>query len=828
MSYQWRYRCLTEGSNIQENRNPEAGPPQNCVNNPGHSIDTATIVLVKPLDDEVTIAYDSIITPVSRNRIIRGDIAWDSGLTFNINPLLYNIGNELLTTTATQVTLANADITNDRIDLIYVDNTGTVDKITGTPSATPVPPLYDFGQIILSQITVPALSGTPDVSIIDVYLENTEWTVVENTGGSNFNLASATDPKEGSVSIEGTSVGNNDIIQFTNSATINPERVLEMNIKNKSSWVTTIDVEIRLYNGTKQVGRTLKLSDGEFGFNRASIIYQTVLIPIHRFEIDDEIDKLTLTWIGTGTVGFYLDRIRFQNGFDATPIIPPDITATNIGSGSGLFKQKLGKKLEFLSITSTGGIDITTTTDSIDFSFNAGTLDHNSLSNLTVGHPHTQYLLVSGDIGTGDFNFTNTTESLSTNTGVITTQGGLGVAKRINNAGTKGDLLAGNGTTMIRLPAGIDGQLLASNSSTSTGLEWVNPGAGSGEVNDGTNIGTGTGVFAQKAGLNLQFRTLESESTTITLTSDGSTISLDVNATAIDVGELNVGLISHNALADLTVGHPHTQYMLTAGDTGTGDFIFTNTTVSTDSSTGVLVIEGGVGIQGDINIGSDSSIDGILTVGSTLTVAGDTNISGEINSAGGNIGDTLFGNGTTLSVVTVGTNESILIADSSQPNGVRWDVVNAVQLQGFDITSTTPSSGEILKYNGTIWSITSEIFTDTNKRDVVMISPIPKDITDNTYSVVGSMIWDNTEYSGVLDPRTIFEVAITTREMDVQIYDSINLTPLSTMITTSGSGFYTLQWTKPVSTTVVELQARKNGTGGPKAVMVQAQFDFQF
>ncbi len=49
---------------------------------------------------------------------------------------------------------------------------------------------------------------------------------------------------------------------------------------------------------------------------------------------------------------------------------------------------------------------------------------------------------------------------------------------------TKGDLVVHNGTTQVRLPAGINGQVLSANSLSATGIEWVDSSGGS---NTGTS-----------------------------------------------------------------------------------------------------------------------------------------------------------------------------------------------------------------------------------------------------------------------------------------------------------------------------------------------------
>lgn len=57
-------------------------------------------------------------------------------------------------------------------------------------------------------------------------------------------------------------------------------------------------------------------------------------------------------------------------------------TASNVGLGAGVFKQKTGVNLEFKSLTSMGGsLSISGGVDEIDLSVNAASIDHNSLMN---------------------------------------------------------------------------------------------------------------------------------------------------------------------------------------------------------------------------------------------------------------------------------------------------------------------------------------------------------------------------------------------------------------------------------------------------------------
>ena len=66
---------------------------------------------------------------------------------------------------------------------------------------------------------------------------------------------------------------------------------------------------------------------------------------------------------------------------------------------------------------------------------------------------------------------------------------------------------------------------------------------------------------------------------------------------------------------------------------------FTNTTQSTDSCTGSVVVSGGVGIQKNLNVGGNVSITGDLYVAGTTTTINTTTIDVEDNTILLNSGD---------------------------------------------------------------------------------------------------------------------------------------------------------------------------------------------
>ena len=85
--------------------------------------------------------------------------------------------------------------------------------------------------------------------------------------------------------------------------------------------------------------------------------------------------------------------------------------------------------------------------------------------------------------------------------------------------------------TDVTVSAPSNGQVLTFNSLT---MQWeaaTPPGAGGGEANTASNLGGGEGLFANKVGVDLQFKSLVA-SGPVSLTSDGTTVTIGSSAEA--------------------------------------------------------------------------------------------------------------------------------------------------------------------------------------------------------------------------------------------------------------------------------------------------------
>lgn len=83
----------------------------------------------------------------------------------------------------TNITLDNADPTNPRVDLVYIDSTGTVAKITGT-AASPSAPTLPSGGISVAQVNVSAGATTGTIN----YKAHVLPVMLESTIGSDKNI----------------------------------------------------------------------------------------------------------------------------------------------------------------------------------------------------------------------------------------------------------------------------------------------------------------------------------------------------------------------------------------------------------------------------------------------------------------------------------------------------------------------------------------------------------------------------------------------------------------------------------------------------------------
>lgn len=254
------------------------------------------------------------------NQLISGSAVWLQDLDFNVSVCTFTILGQLYASAAQEVTLAAADETHPRIDVIAVNVDGTADVVTGVAAADPVKPEVDPNtQVEVTFVLVAAGATEPsDITNTDVYLEDTEWTTVEV---GNVTSDDTTDPYAGTKHIFFDAADNGDRISLTAAAAIDPSSVdmLTFYIKNVDyGTISTNRLRISLWNSTTRVSNYVDLRHGQYGFNGNSVAdYQLVQIPIGNFIPNGSyFDTLRFQVAESGslTLSFYLDNIKLQAG----------------------------------------------------------------------------------------------------------------------------------------------------------------------------------------------------------------------------------------------------------------------------------------------------------------------------------------------------------------------------------------------------------------------------------------------------------------------------------------------------------------------------------
>ena len=267
-------------------------------------------------------------TPNITALVSGGGVLWESNYNFRVSAATYLIQGDLFTSTEQTITLDAADPTLDRIDVIALDSTGTVVKITGTAAAQPSQPDVDPAtQLQLTFVFVgAATTEPPNVTNEDIYIDNTEWTAT--TSGSGWDPNSTNNPHSGTKDIEGTNVANNAYVQLEAPAplTLDPYALLSVFIRSKATWPKNRSLLFQWYSAGVAKGVAITINSGFFGFDSSQTAsYQLLAIPLAQFAIPagTSINQLRITDKG-GAIGMYIDDLVLQafGGDIGTPPTP--------------------------------------------------------------------------------------------------------------------------------------------------------------------------------------------------------------------------------------------------------------------------------------------------------------------------------------------------------------------------------------------------------------------------------------------------------------------------------------------------------------------------
>src|SRR5262245_12354045 len=256
--------------------------------------------------------------------IAGGQVAWESLYTFRVSAASYYLNATPYTSAEQTVTLTAPDATLDRIDVITLDTTGTVVKITGTPSATPSEPSVDPAQYLKLALVFVTHATTAPPAVVNVllYAENvgapTEWNWTSSGASIVIGVNNASLAHAGTKLIEGTSVAAGVYAQGQiGTGTFDPADYdhLLLFLRSKATWNTARGLLVTLRNAGTQVGAAVQIrATGTFGFDSSITSgYQMVAIPLVTFSVPQGqvLTQVRLEDYGGG-IGFYLDDITFQ------------------------------------------------------------------------------------------------------------------------------------------------------------------------------------------------------------------------------------------------------------------------------------------------------------------------------------------------------------------------------------------------------------------------------------------------------------------------------------------------------------------------------------
>lgn len=216
-------------------------------------------------------------------------------------------------------------------------------------------------------------------------------------------------------------------------------------------------------------------------------------------------------------------------------------------------------------------------------------------------------------------NFTDTTNSTSSDTGALTVAGGVGITQDLNVGGNitaqgniiaNGNIVLGNstGTDVVTIGAEINSSIIPKisetyNLGTATNV-WNTVWADSARLVGGVDASsTTTGDLVVKGGIGVG-GTIYASGAVI----DGQLVVTNANLVNYGVATIFVGTDTaiSSSSGIVTIWNTSTLQSITSrGSTTPSAIKITNTTSSTSTTTGALNVTGGVGIQGDVYVGGN-------------------------------------------------------------------------------------------------------------------------------------------------------------------------------------------------------------------------------
>lgn len=221
-------------------------------------------------------------------------------------------------------------------------------------------------------------------------------------------------------------------------------------------------------------------------------------------------------------------KVSIEDVLNLVPT-PEVITASNLGLGESIFDDKVGSDLQFRSLVAGTNIDLTSNLTNIVISNTAPLGEINTASNVGLGaflfkqkdNLNLEFKSITAGAGINVIGNTNDINITNIAPGEYNTASNVGTGSGLFKSKVGADL------QFKSLTAGSNISLV--NNANDISINAPNPG----EVNTASNIGLGQGLYISKTGVNLDFKSLiagsgvdiTSSSTEITITNNTSTVS---------------------------------------------------------------------------------------------------------------------------------------------------------------------------------------------------------------------------------------------------------------------------------------------------------------
>jgi len=285
---------------------------------------------------------------VRGNKLLNGGVSYVSGLTFNVSPLEYIIGDSIYTiSNSSNLILNSGDTTYDRIDVIIADISGNTLVVEGSPSVNPEKPNIDeTTQLEITFIIVPANSVTIDITSLILYNDNlgtpSEWNFGSVGSQPTRIIGSSTEQTySGTTSIRVSGVTGNFTTSFRltggTSVDASDYSSIQFAIRNLSANTTTSQIRLRfLTTGGTQNGSAVFMNAAgtsnyvQYDSNNTSS-WQLISIPLWRFYLTNNFVQVLEVSFNSPNARYYFDLIELIEGYST---LPPQNTWTTIKGDS--------------------------------------------------------------------------------------------------------------------------------------------------------------------------------------------------------------------------------------------------------------------------------------------------------------------------------------------------------------------------------------------------------------------------------------------------------------------------------------------------------------